>query len=66
MAIIANNIVVQNRGNIIPSLQSANNVTVQSEIKEKFQYVPAPDVIPEKTRTREKKVSLFVQHMTTN
>ena len=64
MAIIANNFVVQTRENI-SSAVSANNIIIQGEVKEQFQYAAAPDVIPEKDRTREKKVSHFVEHMTT-
>jgi hypothetical protein len=64
VAITANNLVVQHRKNLHPSIQ-ATNVVVESEIKEKFQYAQAPDVIPEKDRSREKRVSHFIDHMTT-
>jgi hypothetical protein len=54
VGLIANNVIVTN-----PS----SNSTINGK---KFEYASAPVIIPEKNRLKEKKVSSFVKHMTTN
>jgi acyl-CoA reductase-like NAD-dependent aldehyde dehydrogenase len=64
--------VVVNKGNISPAIK-AGNIIIESAVEEtpvkpaaaEIVYAKAPDVIPEKARTREKKVSQFMEHMTT-
>ena len=62
-----------NKGKISPAIQ-AGNIVIESVVEEtipvksapvEIVYAKAPDVIPEKVRTREKKVSQFMEHMTT-
>lgn len=64
---------VINKGNISPAIQ-AGKIVIESAVEEvtpvksapaEIVYAKAPDVIPEKVRTREKKVSQFMEHMTT-
>lgn len=64
---------VLNKGNISPAIK-AGNIIIENAVEEvtpvrpapaEIVYAKAPDVIPEKVRTREKKTSLFMEHMTT-